>query len=174
MTEKWTPVAGYEGLYEVSDQGRVKSLGRLIRSKGNGHRNIPERVLKPCMNPNGYAMVALCKDGVIERVGIHRVVAKAFIPEVEGKPFVNHINAVRNDNRACNLEWCTQKENIQHAVRIGTKKPPQGKQLVRSDGVIFESITAAARAIGSPHSNIQFHLKGERNHVKGYTFAYVE
>lgn len=174
MYEKWLPVEGYEGLYEVSDLGRVKSLERTIKAKGSGRRLLRGRILKPCRNPNGYLAVALCKDGDINRVFVHRLVAKTFLTQIDGKNFVNHKNADRGDNRVCNLEWCTQKENIDHAIMTGNKKPPKGKRIVRSDGEIFESINDAARSIGSPHSNIQFNLAGKRSHVKGFTFAYME
>lgn len=176
MTETWKPVKGYEGLYEVSDLGNVKSLARVVKAKGSGTRTIKDRLLKPQRHQNGYLFVTLSKDGVTWHASIHRLVAFHFV-NCEGDMSqlqVNHINAKKDDNRAENLEWCTPQGNIRHAILLGNKKPAPGKRIMRSDGAVFESINAAARAIGTPHSNIQFNLRGERKHVKGYTFAYVD
>lgn len=176
MTETWRPVKGYEGRYEVSDHGNVKSLARTIKAKSTGTRTIKDRLLKPQKNASGYLFVTLCKDGSVWQESIHRLVATHFLECEEDTSVlhVNHINAKRDDNRVENLEWCTPRENVMHAIRIGNKKPAPGKRIVRSDGAVFESISEAARAIGSPHSNIQLHLQGKRKHVKGYTFAYVD
>ena len=106
---------GYEGLYQVSNHGRVKSLAR---SKQNGHYVFPERILCPSMG-NRYLHVCLCKDGRRKNGKIHKMVAAAFLGE---SPLtVNHRNGIRTDNRLDNLELLTVTDNIRHAFEIGLR-----------------------------------------------------
>ena len=121
LNEVWKPVKDFEGLYEVSNLGRVKTLPRS-RVKGG--------ILKPSTNKWGYLNCILWKNGKRKFFPIHRLVADAFIPNPEGKSTINHIDCDRKNNRAENLEWCTQKENVNHSVNLGhyenvgaTKKP---------------------------------------------------
>ena len=115
--EEWKPVDGYEGLYEVSNRGRVRSLDRF--TTGNRNRKIKGKILRNCHNQLNYCIVQLCKDGVPKKTRVHRLVASAFIPNDEGKPYVNHIDGDPSNNDVSNLEWCTQAENIQHAYETG-------------------------------------------------------
>lgn len=107
-TEVWKPVVGYEGIYEVSNIGNVRSLDRI---------DCAGRHLQGCnkstrVNPStGYPVVHLCKDGGHKLREVHRLVAEAFIPNPENKREVDHINTVRNDNRVENLKWVTSSEN---------------------------------------------------------------
>ena len=175
MIETWKPVPGYEGRYEASDQGRVRSLPRTIfvnaTKRNPSERFVSERILKPMKSPNGYMQVALCKCGKTKRMSLHRVIATTFYPH--GGEVVNHKNGYKTDNRACNLEWCSQKENIRHSIDTGLKRI-EGRRVVRSDGALYESVNAAARAIHAPHANVQAVLSGKRKKVHGYSFEYVE
>lgn len=114
----WRPVLGFEGLYEVSCQGGVKSLERFHLLEGRHpepyYRKVPEKVLTSSGDP--YLQVGLYKDGVCTRHLVHRLVALAFWPDELG-PEVNHINENKKDNRAVNLEWCTRSENAIHSVK---------------------------------------------------------
>lgn len=126
MTEEiWKPVVGFEGRYEVSDQGRVRSIGRWTVLKGNGgsyyKRFRKGVVLTPQKHTCGYACLRI---GCASKT-IHRLVAKAFVPNPEGKLFVNHKNGDKKDNRACNLEWVTCQENADHAGILGLR--PSGE-----------------------------------------------
>lgn len=109
--EIWRDVVDYEGLYMVSNMGRVKSL----------HFN-REQILRASFSSKGYPQVSLSKNNRKRTWRVNIIVARAFIPNPENKPTVNHINGVKTDNRVENLEWATNAENTEHAVRIGLIK----------------------------------------------------
>jgi len=117
--ENWRAVVGYEGLYEVSDLGRVRSLDRVLMFKGvPGVRRGAMKVTRPATG--GYHIVGLGKDGVYSTLKVHRMVARAFLGEPPAdKPTVNHIDFIRDNNRAINLEYCSQEENVQHSLASG-------------------------------------------------------
>ena len=123
MIKEWKPVVGYEGLYEVSNMGRVKSLKRL-RTK--------ERIIAQFQNHRGYARVTLWKDNSQKKYSVHRLVAEAFIPNPNNLPEVNHIDGDKQNNHMDNLEWCTRSENILHAYRTGLEKSIKGAKHHRS------------------------------------------
>ena len=113
--ERWKAISGYEGIYEVSDRGRVKSLDRINHYK----RNIKERILKPRINNRGYCHSYLYINGVAKSIKTHRLVAIAFIPNPNDYPFVNHIDGIKTNNYVNNLEWCTRLYNVRHAFTNG-------------------------------------------------------
>lgn len=110
VKEVWKDIEGFEGLYQVSNLGRVKSLNY----KGSGKEGILRSNPNPnCIGYGGYCLVSLRSKTTNTRTySIHRLVATAFIPNPENKPIVNHINHNKQDNRVTNLEWVTQKENV--------------------------------------------------------------
>jgi hypothetical protein len=118
--EIWKSIKGFEGLYEVSNQGRVKVLQRTARGRLNNIQTFKERILSPINQSNGYLKVNLVKDGIQKTCLIHRIVASAFI-EGDNSLTVNHINGIKTDNRVENLEWLSLSENHKHAFRIGLK-----------------------------------------------------
>ncbi|MGR3177808.1 MAG: NUMOD4 domain-containing protein [Candidatus Anammoxibacter sp.] len=121
MKEIWKDVKGYEGSYQVSNIGGVKSMERVVRHSRNQKkkRTVGERIMKLSIGSHGYKTVTLYCKGIPKTHCVHRLVALVFIPNPENKPCINHINAIRKDNWSENLEWCTQKENVQHAINIG-------------------------------------------------------
>lgn len=113
MTEEWRDIAGYEGLYQVSNTGYVRSLDR-IKPDGRRQRG---RYMKTSYDACGYEYVSLSKHNKAKKVSVHRLVAIAFIPNPDGLPQVNHKDEVRNHNSADNLEWCTFLYNQNYGNR---------------------------------------------------------
>lgn len=111
MKEIWKDIKGYEGLYKISNTGRVKSF----------HYN-REKILQPLISVRGYYKYTLVKNKTKKQCFMHQLIATAFIPNPNNYPCVNHINGNKKDNRIDNLEWCTIKENNQHAYKTGLNK----------------------------------------------------
>ena len=119
--EFWKPIKGYEGFYEVSDLGRVRSLPREVKGKGNTTQMRDGFILKHDASGR-YPRVTLFKENKRFRESVHRLVAIAYVENPSNKPEVNHINGNSYDNRPENLEWVTSSENQQHAVDTGLQK----------------------------------------------------
>ena len=124
--EVWKDIEGYEGLYQVSTCGNVKSLPK-VRRNGTGTYIQKERLLKPSNTSTGYKKVELYKDGKRKSFKVHRLVAIAFIPNPDNKPEVNHIDGNKINNNIDNLEWVTSSENTIHAYETGSS--PNKKEL---------------------------------------------
>lgn len=121
-SEEWRPVVGFEGLYEVSNAGRVKSLARLRKGRGGHPTAVRERILKPSIATNGYPFLILSKHGRPHNKNVHRLVAQAFCyGKSEEFNQVNHKDGNKQNNTASNLEWVTGGENLKHAWVTGLR-----------------------------------------------------
>lgn len=117
MDEVWKDIDGFEGVYQISNLGRVKSLRRYRKSKLGKNVLIEETILNGAVDAYGYKIIGLSKNGKSHRKKIHRLIAEAFIPNSENKPQINHIDGDKLNNSIENLEWCTSSENNLHKAR---------------------------------------------------------
>lgn len=180
--EVWKPISGYEGLYEVSNMGRVKSVERDLPHKTYGTWHIRERILKPYWagkKKNGqYLAVWLhCGHGVQRTYRVHRLVAEAFIEKVPGKDFVNHIDCDRSNNAVSNLEWCTLQENTAHAFANGrcenVCKCHEVPVVNVETGEVFRSLKLASEKYGVTGGAISRALRGKAKTSCGYHWKYA-
>lgn len=152
----WKDIAGFEGLYQVSNVGQIKSL------KSN-------KILKPAPDKDGYLLVNLHKDGKQKTFKVHRLVAAAFLPNEDELPQVDHINNDKTDNRVCNLQWISNVENNRKketGIAI-----PRRVQCVET-GEIFESVATAAKAVNRSKITMSGHLRGLTQTCAGKHFEY--
>lgn len=132
MSETWKPIEGYEGIYDVSNLGRVRGYwtreGNSFDNRTCYIGNKPTKILKNKINNSGYCMVTLVdKNKNRKERSVHRLVAKAFIPNPDNKPCINHIDNNRSNPIVTNLEWCTYSENLLHAQKQGRLFASQSK-----------------------------------------------
>jgi len=173
MEEIWKDIKGYEGLYQVSNLGRVKRMGRVNVYSNMRARVEHEKVLKLSNNKFGYKLVSLTKNKKENTFLIHRLVAIAFIENKNKYPNVNHLDNNPSNNFFYNLQWCTQKQNIQHAVvqnrmssgknhymnKIESSKKPKCRLVLDlSTGIFYDSIKEAAIAKCLDIKKTQDHL----------------
>jgi hypothetical protein len=180
VKEIWKCVAGYEGLYEVSNFGRVKSL--------NFNHTEKEGILKSGTDRGGYLKVSLCKNGEVTSKTVHSLVAKAFIPNPENKATVDHINKVRNDNRVENLQWFSQKEQViksfeqgrvvSEKTKLAMSKNGKARQIISIwfNEKLNQEFTGSSYELvrAFPEQKLDFRnlstvKNGKRDHHKGWT-----
>ena len=179
MSEVWKAIPGYEGKYEVSNLGRVRSVDHVVKAKGQTgkehSRHYKGRIRRPSDNGYGYLNVDLSG----KRVLLHCLVAKVFIPNPDNLPEVNHKDENKHNNRVDNLEWCTRRYNANY----GTGKVRCGQMswvpviATDKDGneYRFESMTEAAEKTGAGFRNISMCCQGAKGRptAGGYKWRYA-
>ena len=183
--EYWKDVKGYEGFYQVSDCGKVKSLERdVFFPNGTIHR-IKGKILVPGLNKDGYACVNLYKNGKGKNIKVHRLVAEAFLQNTENKPQVNHKNEVKTDNFVENLEWCDNKYNANYGTRTQRQKQTfkdncKSGKIKRVKKVFcvelnktFDYAKSAEEELGVCEKSIGKACRGERKTAGGFHWRYA-
>ena len=163
--EQWKSIAGYEGRYEVSNLGRVRSL--------NYNHTGRAKILKPADNGEGYLFVVLCKDGICKNMKVHRLVASAFIQNPLNLETVNHIDEDKTNNDVSNLEWMSRTDNVAYSQPQRAER--RVRMLDKSTGeplATFPSLIEAARVTGINVGNICSCLKGRYKSAGGYVWRY--
>lgn len=155
--EIWKDIAGYEGLYQISNLGNVRNKSKTLKYQ---------------KDRTGYFNVILYKNKKRNTKKVHRLVAEAFIENTDKLPIINHINGIKTDNRMENLEWITYKNNSIHAVKNGLIKTK--KVLCVETNKIYESIKEASKDTGVFDGHISKVCKGERKTTGGYHWVYVK
>lgn len=147
------------GNYLVYQDGRVYSINRNI-------------FLKPTYDEKGYLRIGLSNNGVSKTYKLHRLVAEMFIPKIEGKTQVNHINGIKDDNRVENLEWCNNAENQKHAWDNGLNTSSYKKIVLDiNTGVFYESATELAKVLGMNRITLMGRLNGSKKPMNNYKYV---
>lgn len=175
--ERWKAIVGYEGLYDISDKGRVKSLGN--------NKSRKEKILNPAKNHKGYLFVVLYKDGHGKTIKVHRLVAEAFIPNPNNLETINHKDEVKTNNAVSNLEWMSIKDNINYGTRnkrtsdANINNPSLSKKVQMFDKktnellATFPSTQEAQRVTMINQSNISACCLWKRETAGGYKWQYL-
>ena len=180
--EIWKDIKDYEGLYQVSNLGNVKSLDKIIYQKNKSGKNQKHiykgKKLKKQQQRNGYEVVNLYKNAKMTKKLVHRLVATAFIENKSDRHFINHKDNNKTNNNVTNLEWCSQSENVMYAYTNGVKIPPNMRKVKRLDkeGIfidMFESIQEAERFTNVKATNISKCCRKLRKTAGGYKWEYV-
>lgn len=172
MEEIWKEIDGYNGMYKVSNIGRVKSVARKD-SKG---RFVKERILKLGRDSNGYLQAHLWKEGGQKCFLVHRLVAKAFIPNPNNLTDINHISEIKADNNINNLEWCDKKYNNNYGTCIERSRKARSKPVIQYDDqgnfIKKYSSVRSVNCDGFFHSSVLAVCKGMYKHHRGYIWKY--
>lgn len=185
--EVWADIKGYEGLYQISTFGNVKSLSRPVKHSNGGTKILRERMLKTKINSTtGYKEVGLSRDGKQKYHLIHKLIAEAFIDNPHRLPVVNHIDGCKTNNDIFNLEWTTYSENIRHAFANGLSHNNMTNEISRAgnevqkkqvrcidDDLVFDSAREAADYYGVQLSNLSKVCNGKARTTGGKRFEFI-
>jgi len=170
--EIWKDIKGYEGLYQVSNEGRVKALSRVVKSRWGTPKPLKEKEIREIVDSLGYSRLSLSKDGNVKTHKIHRLVAEAFLV---GKGHINHIDGNKQNNHVSNLEFCTQRENNIHAQETGLKPSKYYIPIVCNEtGELFESQADLARSLGISGIMVSSYIRGNMKNLKGKTYKQLQ
>jgi len=176
MIEEWKDIKGFEGLYQVSNLGRVLSLPKTFKGGGNGGVKSHNGIILKQTKATLYPSVNFSVNGVKTVVNVHRLVAEAFLPNPENKTTVNHIDGNKYNSNVSNLEWATQSENIIHAYKTGlsAKGARHSRSKIVLDtqtGIFYDCAQDAAKAKGYLYSTLHNWLNGHRPNKTSLIYA---
>lgn len=180
--EEWKDIPGFEGYYQASTLGNIRSVTREV-VHSERHMRVRRSQERKGSRSRGYYHIGLSKQGIITGQAVHRLVALTFIPNPENKPQVNHINSIRDDNRVENLEWATNSENQLHAFLHGNQRGRRNEEDHRSMPVIqktldgefvaeYPSVNEAERVTGLGARNINRCCRGIRPTAYNYKWEF--
>ena len=182
--EQWKDIEGFEGYYQVSNIGRIRSLDREVRHSKNGTLTLKGKVLKGVMDKDGYLLVHLSKEGKKKMFKVHRLVYSAFNGEIPSRMQVNHIDEDKMNNKLENLNLMTCKENInfgtrtERAAKTNTNNPLRSKPVIALNAdskIVFEfPSTKEAGRQGFDQSHLSKCCRGEQKTHRGYRWKYKE
>jgi len=171
--EIWRDIKGFEGLYQISTIGRVRSLDR-VDSRGNYRKG---KVLADVVSGNGYHQVNLWRDGKVEIKLTHRLMAKTFIPNPDNLPQVNHRDEDKGNNRVENLEWCTASYNTNYGTRNerAAKANEQAIYVITDSGhrYYFDSVRKSAEILGLKLCSVSNCLHGRQKTHRSFKFMWA-
>ena len=178
MEEVWKDVVGYEGLYQVSSLGQVRSCERIVKRKDYGDVLRPQQILKQYDNGTGYLRVVLYNnEHKSKKLYVHRLVADVFVKNPFGLPNINHKDENKYNNNASNLEWCTQKYNINYGTRTEKMRKTSGKPVIGTNLTTKETVRldciADAAKIGFNPNAVSMCCLGKRPRHKGYSWNFI-
>ena len=181
IEELWKDIKDYEGMYKISNIGRVRSVERYVNSykSKNGKALRKGKIKKQLPNQKGYMRVTLSKNNKSKTHTVHRLVAEHFIDSIENKLCVNHISGIKTDNRVCNLEWCTHQENMIHASNNGLMNSKNLRKPIRvfneSFNKIYNSLTEACKELNLDSRNLGEVARntGKQKTHRGYKAKYI-
>ena len=160
--EIWKDIPGYEGRYQASNLGRIKS----VKS---------QTIMSNKRSDNDYIIVNLCKDGKKRSFTAHRLIAKTFLPNPDNLPCVNHKNENKQDNRVDNLEWCSQSYNSTYGSRPRKQAEKLGKRVICVEtGEVYKSFGLAGKAVGRPYQDISRACKVPSRTCAGFHWTITE
>lgn len=168
--EIFKDVIGYEGIYQISNLGNIKSLSRCVVRSNNRNFITKTKINKNHICDTGYYAIRLKKLGVSKIFKVHRLIAVAFMPNTENKPQINHIDGNKLNNDISNLEWCTNKENAIHAYKNKLSNPStkiaveftKVKVIDTVTDITYNSIIEASKAVGYSRSHTSLMLNGTK------------
>ena len=188
IDEIWKDITGYEGLYQVSNLGKVKSLNKSIIRNNGRRQTFKEKTLKKGLSSNGYYSVSLTKNGKGKTFNIHKLVATAFIENKNNDKCINHIDGNKRNNNVTNLEWCSYGHNEKEAYKLRLKKPsnegkkgalnPSSKKVYQyKNGLlikVWDSLTSTGESGEYNYRCVGNCCLGKQKEYKGYKWKYKD